>query len=495
MKATRLAGTCVLLLAHAAGLSGAGAHAIAGELPVFRETPCNLPGLNTELANRVRCGTVDVPRVYSGSARGSLALFVVIVRSPRQPAEPDPIVILSGGPGESATQMAALVGPDIQSWPIRPRDVIFIDQRGTGQSEPPGCRQTPSTALTPFAADLTTEQLVSTIHAQMRDCLTGLTKQGVPPEAWGTQVTAQDFERVRMALGVARWNALSVSYGTSLGMTLAARYPETLRLLVLDSVLVPDPLPVEPRVAYLLSRDALFSLCARDAACAKAYPVLPELYARAVSRLEAAPIVIPMSEHLGLPGNRFVLNRGDFEFLMHQALYFRDAYPKIPSLIRAAAEGRGGDFGPMIERITPMFANLSPAAYAAVSCRDNPRNQTARFALFGFDIGHLGGVCPQWAKPGPLPQVPVGTPVPMLIFAGTLDPVTPYVNGILTARQVGRSARLVQMREFGHAPFASPAMKAGAEECGERIVASFLNDPAQPPDMACADAPAPIVFE
>src|SRR5690606_9689497 len=228
--------------------------------------------------------------------------------------------------------------------------------------------------------------------------------------------------------------------------------------------------------------------------CGRAYRNLPELYLRALERLDAAPIVVPVAEQPGLPGNRFVLNRADFELLFFLSLYERDAYARPPSLIRAAAEGRADAFLPLIEGLAGMVGGLSVETYTAVGCRDMPTYHSSELLVFGLDIARLGAACSDWAGPGPVPRVPVDTEVPTLIFAGTMDPTTPPMFGVSTARQIGSSARLVLMQQYGHAPVANEGVKAGVDSCGERILASFLDDPAQPLDTACADAPLPIEF-
>src|SRR5690606_19919318 len=404
---------------HTIGLLGV-LPSSASEPPAFEETTCDLPGLTPELEGRFRCGFVGVPKVYSDDASGELRLFVAIAQSPRQPAEPDPLVIVSGGPGNSATAVATLAGPDLHSFPIAPRDVIFIDQRGTGRSEPRVCDAAPFEGMALFAADSAIAEVAVQSRAIWRACLNSLERHGTPPEAWGTGVTAEDFDTVRRALGISRWHVLSVSYGTSVAMELAARYPDTLRSLTLDSVVPPDPMPLDQRVSFLMCRDALFSLCARDRRCGRAYRNLPELYLRALERLDAAPIVVPVAEQLGLPGNRFVLNRADFEMLFFLSLYDRDAYAELPALIRAAVDGRAEAFVPLIEGVAGMVAGLSVEAYTAVGCRDMPTYHSSELLVFGLDLVRLGAACPEGARPGPAPRIPVDTEVPTLIFAGTM---------------------------------------------------------------------------
>src|SRR5690606_19851148 len=132
-------------------------------------------------------------------------------------------------PGEASSSHVAFAASALHNLPMAARDVIFVDQRGTGRSEPRECdsAQQPD-PLQQMSADLTTEQFVTASSTALRECLELLQQRGLPPEAWGTHVTVEDFELVRKALGIVRWNALSISYGTSVAMDYAARHPAAL---------------------------------------------------------------------------------------------------------------------------------------------------------------------------------------------------------------------------------------------------------------------------
>ena len=104
--------------------------------PTFIEAACSLPDLTPELRPRLRCGTVSVPRDYGNPGGGRFALAVIVVKSITQPSRPDPVVYISGGPGSPLTIYAAHQARS----PYAPdRDLILVDQRGTGRSEPRLC--------------------------------------------------------------------------------------------------------------------------------------------------------------------------------------------------------------------------------------------------------------------------------------------------------------------------------------------------------------------
>src|SRR5215813_9883296 len=104
--------------------------------PGFDETTCDLPGVSPEIRPRLRCGTVSVPRNYDKPDAGRFRLAVVVIKSEQQPSWPEPVVYISGGPGYPLTVYAAHQART----PYAPRrDLILVDQRGTGKSEPSLC--------------------------------------------------------------------------------------------------------------------------------------------------------------------------------------------------------------------------------------------------------------------------------------------------------------------------------------------------------------------
>jgi pimeloyl-ACP methyl ester carboxylesterase len=201
-------------------LSGALQHRARSEAaparPVFDETTCDLPHLSPEIAPRVRCGTVSVSRDYGNPERGSFKLAVV-VGSAQKPAHPDPVAYINGGPGSPLTAYAEYQSrhPYAAS-----RDLILVDQRGVGRSEPRLC---PGVAPALLGADLAvvaapTAEAQAQAQARRRSAFTACRNEarakGIDLDDFGTAVTAEDFEQIRQALGIARWNVVGESYGT-----------------------------------------------------------------------------------------------------------------------------------------------------------------------------------------------------------------------------------------------------------------------------------------
>ena len=131
----RLLGVRLLLLSAQIGYCDVAA-AASPAAPAFEESPCDVPTA-ANVAAGLRCGTVHVPRDYAHPESGTFALSVVIAKSAQQPAFRDPVIYINGGPGEPLTVYAAYQAREPYA---AQRDLILVDQRGTGRSEPDLCR-------------------------------------------------------------------------------------------------------------------------------------------------------------------------------------------------------------------------------------------------------------------------------------------------------------------------------------------------------------------
>jgi pimeloyl-ACP methyl ester carboxylesterase len=299
--------------------------------PVFDETVCDLPGVSPEIGPRLHCGAISVPRNYDNPGGGQFKLAVVVVRSAQQPAFPEPVVYVSGGPGSPLT-----IDADHRArTPYAPsRDLILVDQRGTDRSEPKLCPDLDGAlfdAALAVATDPSDDALAKrrTVYAA---CRVEATTHGFDMREFGTSVTVADFEWVRRALGIERWNVYGESYGTTVAMTLVALHPETVRAAVLDSIYPPDPRPMQSaNVADAL--DAFFRYCAGDQACAAAYPDLAATYRETVSGLARAPLIVTVPPEMHPPDDRVSLTSTLFEALVGRLIYYSTAYPSLPHLI------------------------------------------------------------------------------------------------------------------------------------------------------------------
>jgi pimeloyl-ACP methyl ester carboxylesterase len=482
-----IAATGVVLLVVGLALEVRASGVMEQPQSVFEETPCDLPGVSPEIGPRLRCGTVSVPRSYENPAAGQFRLAVVVVRSANQPALPDPVVYINGGPGGPLTIYAAQQART----PYAPgRDLILVDQRGTGRSEPNLCPDRAGTLLDTaivVATDPTRDALAERRTAYAA-CRAEATTRGFDLQDFGTSVTVSDFESVRQALGVERWNVYGESYGTTVAMSLVALHPDTVRTAVLDSIYPPDPRPMQSaNVDDALG--AFFAYCASDQTCATAFPDLITTYRETLSELAGAPLIVDMPPQMHLPGDRVSLTSTLFETLVGSLIYYPAAYPGLPRLITNVHDRDGQGLGQLL---ASAYADLRPevnrATYVAVECRDRPHyRQPLPTGPSVLDLLQPYALCNDWGDIGPVPLVPVGTDVPTLMLAGEFDPVTRPSQSQQVASLIGPTTRWIEFPRLGHNVRAfSP--------CGARISADFIANPAQPPDTSCVRRTAPIHF-
>jgi pimeloyl-ACP methyl ester carboxylesterase len=474
-----------LAMVALAGLGLCNVAAAQDLTPIFLRGSCDLPD-SAAVAGRLRCGIVRVPRDHTRPEVGTFALAIVVIASEQQPALPEPVVYISGGPGEPLTVYAAAQAR--KAYAPR-RDLILVDQRGTGRSEPSIC---PDHEQALFEANLAyaaqnSPDTVAGHRAAYMGCRDEAIGRGLDLTQFGTSVTAADLEWVRRALGIARWNVFGESYGTSVAMTLAALHPETIRSLVLDSIYPPEPMRLWSENVRE-ARETFFAHCAQDAACAASFPDLAGVYREALSRLAQEPLSVELPAQLRQYGDRAQVTADLLEILVSRMLYFPPSYPMLPRVITSVREGDAGGLGRIVAAEIAAARTQSRAAHAAVECRDRPHFRAPVPAgADALDRIQLYGICVNWAELGPTPPVPTGTRVPTLVLAGEFDPVARPPQYRRVTDMLGPAAHLVVFPRLGH-------NIRQFSPCGTAIAAGFIDDPDRMPDTSCVDRRPPIAF-
>jgi pimeloyl-ACP methyl ester carboxylesterase len=453
-----------VLLGSALGLAGCGD---SGAPPrSIALSDCRLPRLPVA----AKCGTLDVPenRDKPGGRRITLAVAVLPANTlnPRS----DPLFILAGGPG----QAASFLGPFAASLTgvRKDRDIVLVDQRGTGRSSPLDCA-----AFKPDDTPEATLELDPVPKATA--CAKELAARGVDATQYTTAAWIADLEAVRAALDYPKINLWGGSYGTRAAMEYVRRHPDRVRSVVLDGVAPPSmkvSLDVWPSRDVALSE--VLDACARSPACRAAHPDLPATLAA-------------IREHLGAQGRAITLTdprTGEaqaehvtFDHVigaLQPLTYAPELSALMPEIIARVA---AGDYGPLYASAMLVTADLaeqmSNALHYSVTCtEDFPRVTAADVTRALADVRartlalRALAVCDVWPK-GKAPAdaaTPVQSDVPTLILSGGLDPVTPPGNGAEVAKTLPRSRHVVA-RGYGH--IVSP------HACGPRLVSAFVDDP------------------
>jgi pimeloyl-ACP methyl ester carboxylesterase len=426
---------------------------------------CRLPNLTT----LAQCGAIDVPEDRRQPAGRKISIFVAVLPANTLSPKEDPLLILAGGPGQAASTLAPFVSRlnEVR----RARDVVLIDQRGTGRSSPMTCD-----AFKPRDD----EALETDPVPRARQCVEQLRAQGVDAAQYTTTAWIDDLEAMREALGYARWNLWGGSYGTRVAQEYLRRHPNRIRSVILDSVAPPSLI-----VALDVWRtrqdtlDAVFRACDASGACRKAHP-------------DSTATLAAIEKSLG-PNGRDVeavdprtgaIRRMHVTFdvvlaLLQPLTYAPELSTMLPEMLSLAG---AGDYGPLFAAAQSFTANLAEQMNAAlhysVTCaEDVPRitKEQAETVLASLPTRGLAGnviaVCKVWPR-GSAPAdfaEPVTSDKPVLLFSGGMDPVTPPAYGALVARTLSNSRHVVA-KGYGH--IVSP------NACGPRLIAAFVDSAA-----------------
>jgi len=444
-----------------AALGGCG----SGAAPTrsLRLGECRLPSLPM----LARCGESVVPEDRSKPDGRKIRIFAAVLPANTLSPKPDPLLVLAGGPGQAASTLAPFV---VRLNEVRrERDVVLIDQRGTGRSTPMQCD-----AFKPRDD----EALETDPVPRAKACAAELLAHGVDAAQYTTTAWIADLEAMREALGYAQWNLWGGSYGTRVAQEYLRRHPERIRTVTLDAVVPPSMISTldgwRTREATF---DAVLRACGESAACRKSHPD------PAATLTAIAAALGPVGRDIDAVDSRTgVVTRLHLTFdgvlaLLQPLLYTPDASSLLPEMLRLAA---AGDYGPLFAATQSTNTNpleqLNLALHYSVTCaEDVPRitPDLATAALAGLNTRGIAqnviAVCNVWPR-GRLPAdfaQPVVSDKPVLLFSGALDPVTPPAYGDLVAKTLANSKHIVA-GGFGH--IVSP------NACGPRLIASFVDD-------------------
>jgi pimeloyl-ACP methyl ester carboxylesterase len=402
------------------------AAALASTGPAFVEHPCTPAALN----GKARCGTVAVPEDRTRPAGRLVRLNVIIIPASGERRLP-PLFDIDGGPSVADTKNAGFyltVGTSYHEH----RDIVLIDQRGTGGSNALKCPE--------LEAVEAAYKPMYPLDA-VRRCRTELEKRA-HLRMYGTTDGITDMDAVRQALGYQKIDLFALSYGTLFALRFLATYPKTVRAAVLLSVAPPSAMP--PRYhAQAAERGLrrLFAECRADAACGRAYDPDRDL-AAALAKLQAIP---------GAPPKEVFMEK------LRSLLYIPRTGRTVPFIVHAAAQG---DLKPFFDATKPQGPSLfNEGMYLSVTCAESlgmftyaPAVAAARRTRFGdYRLRRQHFACVEWPK-GKVPAHFLDLPhtnAAVLILSGLLDPVTPPDWGVAVARSLP-NARQVIIPEMAH---------------------------------------------
>ena len=435
--------------------------------PSYETTDCGFVMTGIDLT----CGFVDVPENRLKPGGRTIPVHFVRAAAVGDTPQPDPIVFLGGGPGLHATPGANGLIWDNRAR-LEKRDLIVVDQRGTGRSNPLDCFE----HGTDDEADVVRQLFARDFFdgATFRACLLKLSTKADLAQ-YTTTASVEDIEDIRRALGYAKLNLSGGSYGTRWALEYMRRHPESVRGAILYGVAPPSELLVE-RVARDFQRDLelLIDACEAESACAGAYPKFRTQLKQVLAAVKKKPVdVVVRAAGEDIP---VTMNYEQLVTAMRFTFYSVHQAAALPSQVAAAAEG---DYAPFANRLTALSIQLhnliAEGLWASVKCAeelpfidyDRGKRWSEGTALGMSRLDNEREICSIWPR-GTIPEdfnQPVKSDIPALLFAGEFDTATPLELAEITARHL-TNGLLVPVANRSHWGLRGP--------CIEGIVDRFL---------------------
>lgn len=429
--------------------------------PTLALADCRLPGIDA----MARCARHEVFEDRDAQSGRRIRINIAVVPARNRAREPDPVVVLAGGPGQGAVALAAQVMPlfarlnDV-------RDIVFIDQRGTGGSHPLNCEQEGQQKLQSLFEDAMPERLV-------RLCLEQLEAD---PTQYVTPRAIADLEEVRAGLGYDKLNLWGGSYGTRVALEYARRHGKHVRTMTLDGAAPPTmKLPLSFVADGEAALKRMLDACDEQVLCRSTYPDLRATIAALRSRLSRRPERTSIQDPRTGVRETIHVNENVLLSGIFRPLYVAEMASLLPLGLAAAA---AGDFNPLLapnlEFASDISENLAVGMHLSVICAEDIARVT-RQDLDVLDASFFGRAlvddfvraCSFWPR-GKLPAdyyEPVVSDVPTLILSGGIDPATPPRHGEAVARSL-RNARHLVAPHLGHG--------VSLHGCAPRLIEAFI---------------------
>ena len=431
------------------------------------------------------CGSFEVAENPNDPDGRKISLNTVVLPAFNADSQPDPVFFLAGGPGQGAASMARRIDGVFQEV-RRQRDVVLVDQRGTGKSNVFQCK---------FREDQEAFQdSPSLTEAEVEKCLEGFDGD---PRFYTTTIAMDDLDAVREWLGYERINAMGGSYGTRAALVYLRRHPEHVRTVVLDGVAPPDmTIPLFTARDSQRALDQLLEACGDNSECDERFPDLKDRLETLLADLERNPRAVRVRHPRTGEETEATISKRMVALTVRMALYSPLAGSLVPLAIDQAAKGEFAPLAGLMSSSEGLEDEIANGMYLSVTCsEDYPRlnlelvdAESARTFIGRDMLDSSTEACKYWPR-GEVDRSyyePVESDLPVLILSGEVDPVTPPSWGDDVAQHLPNSRHIVSPGT-GHG-----VMMAG---CGMRLIGEFIDTAsAADLDASCLDVQAQPAF-
>ncbi|HKR13844.1 MAG TPA: alpha/beta fold hydrolase [Pyrinomonadaceae bacterium] len=436
--------------------------------PAIVLNPCEIRGVSG-----AKCGTLEVYENRATRKGRKIGIYVVVMPATGEKREPDPLFYFAGGPGSAAASDDAPGAAQGFARIRERRDLVFVDQRGTGRSNGLECSMyDPKDAQSHFGYFFPLEVV--------RKC-----REQLEPNAdltlYTTTIAMDDIDDVRSALGYDKINLFGGSYGTRAATVYLRRYPKRVRSAMLQGISLRDQyLPRDYARDTQRALDGILAECAADEACNKAFPEVKNEAKAVLERLVKAPVETEIRMPDSMAAAKVSMNRDLAAEAIRYMMYHPQSASRVPLFLHLAAQG---NFTPLAQAALHYRMNLvgpgTNGMFLSVTCaEDVPWIKTGegeRLAentfLGDYRVRQQREACALWprAKIESDYSKPFVSDVPAMIITGEWDPVTPPAYGDALTRTLKNSFHVV----VPHGGHGVGGLENG--DCITRLSAEFID--------------------
>ncbi|ESE42635.1 Tap domain-containing protein [Shewanella decolorationis S12] len=452
----KLLGLSALMLAICSSVTWASDNAVN---PIPPTNTCYVEGVS----DRLNCGFVTVPENPNKPDGEQIQVHYVVLPAVKNVNHEEALLAIAGGPGQSAIDNAASFDSMLNK--VRQqRDILLIDQRGTGRSNVLNCDAGPQS---PLSFD---DDNVDTL-AEAQKCRDQFPDTDVTQ--YGSLNAVKDFEAVRAHLGYKKLHLYGISYGTRMAQLYMRLYPEHLATVTLDGIVPMQQSVLEIGSAIERGFDLLFKDCQETAACHAEFPELKAEFDQVVARLTEGPVMEQVHDPVTGEKSLLTLTRAKFYGAIRMALYQTNVRALVPHAIHQAAKE---NYQPLLGlyALTTDGAGMAMGMHASVVCGEDIHRITpamreqAKTSYVGKTmLESLEASCSVWKVP-PVDasfSEPIKSDIPTLLLSGEIDPATPPSWGELAMEKLTNAKHFV-------APYATHGV--AYQSCANNLVAELV---------------------
>ncbi len=427
-------------------------------------TECRIGAQNSTNKVKAECGTLSVAENRENPSR-MIDLNIAIIRSKSIKKKTDAVIMLAGGPGQSAVESYPGAAHAFRGI-LKDRDVVLVDQRGTGESNPLKCD---------FDESLQ-EKLLEDESLYIPALMECVDKLVADTRFYTTTESIKDLEEVRKALSIDKWNLLGISYGTRKALTYVKMFPDSIRSVILDGVVPQQEALAQSHEKNLINAlRKQFEQCEKQEACHETFGDVEEQMWQLFEKVKADKPIIKLQNYMTGEYEDVTLTKQSLAIAIRMFSYSAKTMALLPLMISKANHGHYETLAAQANAIGSILQEGMTNVELSIVCGEDVPFYRIEDAndnnIFGKDfLEKTQKSCDVWphVNSDASFKEPVISDLPVLLLSGELDPVTPPKFAEITMKTLSHSQHLIAIGQ-GHNVF-----PAG---CMPKIITQFIDKP------------------